>query len=181
MGREPDQPEPARSRIVGRDQGQGLGVGRWYGGRLWNVDKFYRTMGNADPGGVGGDLPIGIGAALAHKKHGRLCVRFQNDGDMMYVCSALWTATHHRIPLLLVMHNNRAYHQEVMHLQRMANRRQRGTRHRASRLPRHDDHGSEHRLRHAGAEHGRVRRGPHLRPEGPSSGAPARGRASREG
>ena len=96
------------------------------GGRLWNVDKFYRTMGTANGGGVGGSLPIGIGGALAHKKHGRLCVRFQADGDMMYVNSSLWTATHHRIPMLFVMHNNRAYHQEVMHLQRMANRRQRG-------------------------------------------------------
>ena len=96
------------------------------GGRLWNVDKFYRTMGSANGGGVGGSLPIGIGGALAHKKHGRLCVRMQTDGDMMYVNSALWTATHHRIPMLFVMHNNRAYHQEVMHLQRMANRRQRG-------------------------------------------------------
>ena len=38
----------------------------------------------------------------------------------------LWTAAHHRIPLLAVMHNNRAYHQEVMHIQRMANRHQRG-------------------------------------------------------
>jgi thiamine pyrophosphate-dependent acetolactate synthase large subunit-like protein len=83
-------------------------------------------MGSANGGGVGGSLPIGIGGALAHKKHGRLCVRFQTDGDMMYVNSALWTATHHRIPMLFVMHNNRAYHQEVMHLQRMANRRQRG-------------------------------------------------------
>jgi thiamine pyrophosphate-dependent acetolactate synthase large subunit-like protein len=45
---------------------------------------------------------------------------------MLYVCSALWTATHHRIPMLFIMHNNRAYHQEVMHLQRMATRRQRG-------------------------------------------------------
>jgi thiamine pyrophosphate-dependent acetolactate synthase large subunit-like protein len=54
-------------------------------------------------------------------------VRFQPDGDMLYVNSALWTATHHRIPMLFVMQNNRAYHQEVMHLQRMANRRQRGT------------------------------------------------------
>ena len=45
---------------------------------------------------------------------------------MLYVNSALWTATHHRIPMLFVMQNNRAYHQEVMHLQRMANRRQRG-------------------------------------------------------
>jgi thiamine pyrophosphate-dependent acetolactate synthase large subunit-like protein len=44
----------------------------------------------------------------------------------MYAPGALWTAVHHRIPLLLVMHNNRAYHQEVMHIQRMANRRQRG-------------------------------------------------------
>ena len=96
------------------------------GGRLWNVDKFYRTMGSVNGGGVGGSLPIAIGGALAHKKHGRLCVRFQADGDMLYVNSALWTATHHRIPMLFVMHNNRAYHQEVMHLQRMANRRQRG-------------------------------------------------------
>jgi acetolactate synthase-1/2/3 large subunit len=96
------------------------------GGRLWNVDKFYRTMGSASGGGVGGSLPIGIGGALAHKKNGRLCVRLQKDGDMMYVSSALWTATHHRIPMLFVMLNNRAYHQEVMHLQRTANRRQRG-------------------------------------------------------
>jgi thiamine pyrophosphate-dependent acetolactate synthase large subunit-like protein len=96
------------------------------GGRLWNVDKFYRTMGSVNGGGVGGSMSIAIGAALAHRKHGRLCVRFQPDGDMLYVNSALWTATHHRIPMLFVMQNNRAYHQEVMHLQRMANRRQRG-------------------------------------------------------
>ena len=40
------------------------------GGRLWNVDKFYRTMGSVNGGGVGGSLPIAIGAALAHRKHG---------------------------------------------------------------------------------------------------------------
>ena len=48
------------------------------------------------------------------------------DGDMMYTSSAFWTAAHHKIPLLAVMHNNRAYHQELMHMQRMANRRNRG-------------------------------------------------------
>ena len=96
------------------------------GGRLWDNDKFYRTTNRVVGGGVGGELPMAIGAALAHKKHGRLCVSFQPDGDMMAVPSALFTATHHRIPLLLIMHNNRAYHQEVMHLQRMATRRQRG-------------------------------------------------------
>jgi thiamine pyrophosphate-dependent acetolactate synthase large subunit-like protein len=38
----------------------------------------------------------------------------------------LWTAAHHRIPLLTVMHNNRAYHQEIMQLQRVANWHNRG-------------------------------------------------------
>ena len=33
----------------------------------------------------------------------------------------LWTAARHKIPLLAVMHNNRGYHQEVMHVQRLAN------------------------------------------------------------
>jgi acetolactate synthase-1/2/3 large subunit len=105
------------------------------GGRLWNVDKFYRTMGSVNGGGVGGSAPIAIGAALAHREHGRLCVHFQADGDLLYMPSSLWTATHHRIPLLFVMHNNRAYHQEVMHLQRMANRRQRGMELAAAGLP----------------------------------------------
>jgi acetolactate synthase-1/2/3 large subunit len=105
------------------------------GGRLWNVDEFYRTMGAVNGGGIGGSLPIAIGAALAHKEHGRLCVRFQPDGDLLYMATSLWTATHHRIPMLIVMHNNRAYHQEVMHLQRMANRRQRGVELAAHGLP----------------------------------------------
>ena len=45
----------------------------------------------------------------------------------MYAPGALWTAAHHKIPLLSIMNNNRAYHQEVMHLQRIGARRQRGT------------------------------------------------------
>jgi acetolactate synthase-1/2/3 large subunit len=43
-----------------------------------------------------------------------------------YAPGILWTAAHHRIPLLNVMHNNRAYHEEVMQVQRMANRHNRG-------------------------------------------------------
>ena len=38
---------------------------------------------------------------------------------------ALWTAAQHKIPMLTVMHNNRGYHQEVMHVQRLSNRRNR--------------------------------------------------------
>jgi thiamine pyrophosphate-dependent acetolactate synthase large subunit-like protein len=96
------------------------------GSRLWNIDKFYRTLSPGGAAALGSGLPMAVGAALAHKKFGRLCVGIQPDGDFMYGPGALWTAAHHRIPLLLVMHNNRAYHQEVMHIQRMSNRRQRG-------------------------------------------------------
>jgi acetolactate synthase-1/2/3 large subunit len=95
-------------------------------GRLWNVDKHYQTLGGGGVAGVGAGLPTSVGAALAHRKYGRLAVSIQNDGDFMYAPGALWTAAHHRIPLLSVMNNNRAYHQEVMHIQRMANRHQRG-------------------------------------------------------
>ncbi len=94
--------------------------------RLWDVDKHYQVISGAGAAGVGYTAPASVGAALAHRRHGRLCVSIQNDGDLMYAPGVLWTAAHHRIPLLSVMHNNRAYHQEVMHIQRMANRHQRG-------------------------------------------------------
>ncbi len=58
--------------------------------------------------------------------HGGLVVNIQGDGELMCAPGSLWTAVHHKIPLLNVMHNNRAYHQETMHIQRMANRHERG-------------------------------------------------------
>ncbi len=94
--------------------------------RLWTFDKHYQYIGGAGGAGVGYGAPAALGAAIANKKYGRLSVNIQNDGDLMYAPGVLWTSAHHSIPLLSVMHNNRAYHQEVMHLQRMANRHQRG-------------------------------------------------------
>lgn len=94
--------------------------------RLWNFEKYSQFIGGSGGAGVGYGAPAAVGAALANKKYGRLTVNIQNDGDLMYAPGVLWTAAHHRIPLLSVMHNNRAYHQEVMHLQRMSNRHNRG-------------------------------------------------------
>lgn len=94
--------------------------------RLWAFDKHYQYIGGSGGAGVGYGAPAALGAAVANKKYGRLSVNIQNDGDLMYAPGVLWTSAHHGIPLLSVMHNNRAYHQEVMHLQRMANRHQRG-------------------------------------------------------
>jgi thiamine pyrophosphate-dependent acetolactate synthase large subunit-like protein len=94
--------------------------------QLWTFDKHYQSLGGSGGAGVGYGAPAAVGAALANKKRGRLSVTIQGDGDFLYAPGVWWTAAHHRIPLLAVMHNNRAYHQEVMHVQRMANRHNRG-------------------------------------------------------
>ena len=88
--------------------------------RLWNFDKYYQYIGRAGGEGVGYHAPASIGAALANKKHGRLTVAIQPDGDFMVAPGVLWTAAHHQIPLLMIMQNNRAYHMEVMWFQRQA-------------------------------------------------------------
>ena len=93
---------------------------------LWTLERHYQHIGGSGGAGVGYGAPAAVGAALAHREHGRLAVNFQQDGDMLYVPGVMWTAAHHKIPLLSVMHNNRAYHQEVMHVQRIAARRRRG-------------------------------------------------------
>lgn len=88
--------------------------------RLWPTTEFHQMLGGSGGQGVGYSLPGAVGAALANRDKGLLSVTFQPDGDLLYAPGALWTAAHHKIPLLFVMHNNRGYHQETMHLQRMA-------------------------------------------------------------
>jgi acetolactate synthase-1/2/3 large subunit len=94
--------------------------------RLWNFDKPYRWNGVSGGAGVGYNLPASLGAALANKRHGRFTVSFGGDGDFMFAPGTLWTAAHHRIPMLYIIQNNRAYHQELMYLTAMAARRSRG-------------------------------------------------------
>jgi acetolactate synthase I/II/III large subunit len=94
--------------------------------RLWDMTKHYHFLGGAGGEGVGYLAPAALGAAIANKKHGRLSVSIQSDGDLMMTNGVLWTSAHHRIPLLTLMHNNRAYHQEIMQLQRVANQHNRG-------------------------------------------------------
>ena len=100
-------------------------IGGWPG-RLWNMDKHYHYIGGQGGGGIGYNAPAAVGAALANRKYGRLSINIQTDGDMNYAPGVLWTAAHHKIPLLTIMHNNRGYHAEVMFVQRMAAQRNRG-------------------------------------------------------
>jgi thiamine pyrophosphate-dependent acetolactate synthase large subunit-like protein len=93
--------------------------------RLWDITKTYQFIGGQGGYGVGYGAPAAVGAALAHRDAGRIAVNIQTDGDLMVLPGVLWTAVHHKLPLLTVMHNNRAWHQESMHIQRMASRRDR--------------------------------------------------------
>ena len=90
--------------------------------RLWDFKKPYQWNGLSGGAGIGYNLPASIGAALANKKHGRFTVAFGGDGDFMFNPGALWTAAHHKIPILYIVQNNRAYHQEYMYLVAMAAR-----------------------------------------------------------
>jgi len=93
--------------------------------RLWPMEKHHHWIGRSGGYGVGYGAPASVGAALANRDLGRFSVSIQSDGDLMYAPGVLWTAAKHKIPLLSVMHNNRGYHQEVMHIQRLANFRNR--------------------------------------------------------
>jgi acetolactate synthase I/II/III large subunit len=94
--------------------------------QLWAANHHHQYIGDAGAYGLGYLPGASVGAALAHRKHGRLPIAIGGDGDLMFSPGALWTAAHHKIPLLYLVHNNRAYHQEIMFVQSMAVRRQRG-------------------------------------------------------
>ena len=90
------------------------------------MKKSNHAIGAQGGGGIGYSLPASVGAALANKKHGRITININGDGDLNYAPGVLWTAVHHQIPLLTLVHNNRAYHQELMYLQQQAAAHNRG-------------------------------------------------------
>ncbi len=90
--------------------------------RLWDCSAPHHFIGGPGGDGVGYTAPAAAGAALANRRHGRVSVCIQPDGDLLSSSSILWTLAHHRIPLLTVMHNNRAYHQERLKLRTLSRR-----------------------------------------------------------
>jgi thiamine pyrophosphate-dependent acetolactate synthase large subunit-like protein len=97
--------------------------------KLWDFTKYHQFIGGSGGMGMGYNAPGAVGAALANRKHGRLTVNIQGDGDLMYAPGVLWTSAHHRIPILNIVHNNGGYHAEKMQGQLMANRHNRGVTH----------------------------------------------------
>ena len=98
------------------------GTGKGWARRLWDW-RPERSYGGSGGAGLGYGLPAALGVALAHRGSGKVCVNLQADGDLLYVVSALYTAAHHRLPLLTVMFNNRTYGNDEAHQEAVAKAR----------------------------------------------------------
>ena len=98
------------------------GTSKGWARRLWDW-RPERSYGGSGGAGLGYGLPAALGVALAHRGSGKVCVNLQADGDLLYVVSALYTAAHHRLPLLTVMFNNRTYGNDEAHQEAVAKAR----------------------------------------------------------
>lgn len=95
--------------------------------QLWEHDRPYSYLGMYPAAALGYVLGSSAGAALAARARDRIVINIQGDGDFNYAPGSIWTAAHHNLPMLTIMHNNRAYHMELMYLQHIAGVRGRGT------------------------------------------------------
>jgi thiamine pyrophosphate-dependent acetolactate synthase large subunit-like protein len=94
-------------------------------GATWPFRHPMDYIGSEGGGGIGGGPGVSVGAALALKGSGRLPVAVCGDGDFLMSATALWTAAHYRIPLLIVVANNRSFFNDELHQERVARIRSR--------------------------------------------------------
>jgi thiamine pyrophosphate-dependent acetolactate synthase large subunit-like protein len=80
-------------------------------------------LGANGGGGVGAGPGLTVGAALALKGSRRMVAGIVGDGDFLMGVTALWTATHYKLPCLLVVANNRSFYNDEMHQERVAKER----------------------------------------------------------
>jgi thiamine pyrophosphate-dependent acetolactate synthase large subunit-like protein len=91
----------------------------------WEVAHPLDALGGDGGGGIGGAPGMAVGAALGLRGTGRLPVAVLGDGDFLMGATALWTAVHYRIPLLVVVSNNNSFFNDELHQDRMARQRSR--------------------------------------------------------
>jgi thiamine pyrophosphate-dependent acetolactate synthase large subunit-like protein len=115
----------ALRRAVGDRPASLTHVSLSWNGASWPFRHPLDYLGSDGGGGVGGGPGISVGAALALKGSGRLPVAVCGDGDFLMGVTALWTAAHYRIPLLIVVANNRSFFNDELHQERVARMRNR--------------------------------------------------------
>jgi thiamine pyrophosphate-dependent acetolactate synthase large subunit-like protein len=96
-----------------------------WGGHAWETNHPLDMLGGDGGGGIGGGPGMAVGAALALRGTARLPIAVLGDGDTLMGITALWTAVHYRIPLLIVVANNNSFFNDELHQDRMARQRSR--------------------------------------------------------
>jgi thiamine pyrophosphate-dependent acetolactate synthase large subunit-like protein len=96
-----------------------------WNGASWPFRHPLDFLGSDGGGGIGAGPGIAVGAALALRESGRLSVAVCGDGDFLMGATALWTAAHYRIPLLLIVANNVSFYNDEVHQERVARMRDR--------------------------------------------------------
>lgn len=82
---------------------------------LWPVRHPLDYLGRDGGGGIGTGPGKAVGAALALRGTGRLAVSVMGDGNFLMGLTAIWTAVHYRIPILMVAANNRSFFNDETH------------------------------------------------------------------
>ena len=80
-------------------------------------------LGADGGGGVGAGPGLTVGAALALKDTKRMVVGIMGDGDFLMGVTAVWTATHYKLPCLMIVANNRSFYNDELHQERVAKER----------------------------------------------------------
>lgn len=75
--------------------------------------------------GIGSGPGMVVGAALALRDSDRLPVAILGDGDLLMGAMALWSAARHRIPLLVLIADNRSFFNDEAHQEAVARSRSR--------------------------------------------------------
>lgn len=96
-----------------------------WSGEMWDFRHPLDFLGYDGGGGIGSGPGMSIGSALALKGSDRLPVAVIGDGDYMMGVNALWTAANARIPMLMVVCNNRSFFNDEVHQERVARQRKR--------------------------------------------------------
>jgi thiamine pyrophosphate-dependent acetolactate synthase large subunit-like protein len=115
----------ALRQAVGARPASLLHVSTSWGAGLWPLRHPLDYFGSTGGAGIGGGPGVSVGAALALRGSGRLPVSVCGDGDFLMGATALWTAVHYNIPLLLVVANNRSFFNDELHQERVARTRNR--------------------------------------------------------
>ena len=115
----------ALRQALGGRQTSLLHVSLSWNAALWPIRHPLDYIGSDGGGGIGGGPGIAVGAALALRGSGRLPVAVCGDGDFLMGATALWTAVHYNIPLLIVVANNRSFFNDELHQERVARTRNR--------------------------------------------------------